>query len=143
MPHIPRSRFPIMTIHQAKGLEFDIVVLPELAGKLDGMAIRVPVPNGSVTDIVVNLERATSAEAINAALTEASQSTALQGILEVNNDEVVSADIIGNPHSSIVDGPSTNVLDGNMAKLLAWYDNEWGYSCRLVDFAGRLAEGLT
>jgi glyceraldehyde 3-phosphate dehydrogenase len=115
------------------------LVLPELAGKLDGMAIRVPVPDGSVTDIVVNLEKATSAEEINARLLEASQRPPLQGILEVNSDEVVSTDIVGNPHSSIVDAPSTSVLDGTMAKLLAWYDNEWGYSCRLVDLAGRLA----
>jgi glyceraldehyde-3-phosphate dehydrogenase/erythrose-4-phosphate dehydrogenase len=64
----------------------------------------------------------------------------LQGVLEVNSDEVVSADIVGNPHSSIVDAPSTNVLDGSMVKILAWYDNEWGYSCRLVDLAARLAK---
>jgi len=115
------------------------LVLPQLAGKLDGIAIRVPVPNGSVTDIVANLEKATSAEEINAQLLEASQKPPLQGILEVNDDQVVSSDIIGNPHSSIVDAPSTNVLDGTMVKLLAWYDNEWGYSCRLVDLAGRLS----
>jgi glyceraldehyde 3-phosphate dehydrogenase len=115
------------------------LVLPELAGKMDGMAIRVPVPDGSVTDIVVNLEKATSAEEINACLLQASQKPPLQGVLEVNSDEVVSADIVGNPHSSIVDAPSTNVLDGSMAKILAWYDNEWGYSCRLVDLAARLA----
>jgi len=114
------------------------LVLPELAGKLDGMAIRVPVPDGSVTDIVANLEKTTSAEEINTRLLEASQKPPLQGILEVSSDEVVSADIVGNPHSSIVDAPSTNVLDGTMVKLLAWYDNEWGYSCRLVDLAGRL-----
>jgi glyceraldehyde 3-phosphate dehydrogenase len=116
------------------------LVLPALAGKLDGMAIRVPVPDGSVTDIVANLEKATHAEEINARLLDASQKPPLQGILEVNSDEVVSADIIGNSHSSIVDAPSTNVLDGTMAKLLAWYDNEWGYSCRLVDLAERLAK---
>ncbi len=115
------------------------LVLPELAGKMDGMAIRVPVPDGSVTDIVVNLGKATSAEEINACLLEASQKAPLKGVLEVNSDEVVSADIVGNPHSSIVDAPSTNVLDGSMAKILAWYDNEWGYSCRLVDLAARLA----
>jgi glyceraldehyde-3-phosphate dehydrogenase type I len=115
------------------------LVLPELAGKMDGMAIRVPVPDGSVTDIVVNLEKATSAEEINACLLQASQKPPLQGVLEVNSDEVVSADIVGNPHSSIVDAPSTNVLGGSMAKILAWYDNEWGYSCRLVDLAARLA----
>ncbi|MGQ4810262.1 Glyceraldehyde-3-phosphate dehydrogenase [Candidatus Entotheonellaceae bacterium PAL068K] len=114
------------------------LVIPELAGKMDGMAIRVPVPDGSVTDIVANLGRATTAEAINACLLEASQKPPLQGILEVNDDEVVSADIVGNPHSSIVDAPSTAVLGGSMAKILAWYDNEWGYSCRLVEFAKRI-----
>ena len=115
------------------------LVLPELHGKLDGMAIRVPVPDGSVTDIVATLGKPTTAEEINARLLEASQKPPLQGVLEVNSDEVVSADIVGNPHSSIVDAPSTNVLGGTMAKLLAWYDNEWGYSCRLVDLAMRLA----
>jgi glyceraldehyde 3-phosphate dehydrogenase len=115
------------------------LVLPELRGKLDGMAIRVPVPDGSVTDIVATLDKSTTAEEINARLLEASQNPPLQGILEVNSDEVVSADIVGNSHSSIVDAPSTNVLGGTLAKLLAWYDNEWGYSCRLVDLAMRLA----
>jgi glyceraldehyde 3-phosphate dehydrogenase len=103
------------------------------------MAIRVPVPDGSVTDIVATLGKPTTAEEINARLLEASQKPPLQGVLEVNSDEVVSADIVGNSHSSIVDAPSTNVLGGTMAKLLAWYDNEWGYSCRLVDLAMRLA----
>jgi glyceraldehyde-3-phosphate dehydrogenase type I len=115
------------------------LVLPELAGKMDGIAIRVPVPDGSVTDIVADLEKAADATEINACLLAASQKPPLQGVLEVNSDEVVSADIVGNPHSSIVDAPSTNVLDGSMVKILAWYDNEWGYSCRLVDLSARLA----
>jgi glyceraldehyde 3-phosphate dehydrogenase len=114
------------------------LVLPELAGKMDGMAIRVPIPDGSVTDIVVQLEKSTSAKDINACLREASQRPPLQGILEVNDDQIVSVDIVGNPHSSIVDGPSTMVLNGNTAKILAWYDNEWGYSCRLAELSGRL-----
>jgi glyceraldehyde 3-phosphate dehydrogenase len=113
-------------------------VLPELAGKMDGMAIRVPVPDGSVTDIVVHLETATSAQEINARLREAAARPPLHGILAVSEDELVSVDVIGNPHSSIVDAPSTMVLGGTMAKLLAWYDNEWGYACRLAELAGRL-----
>jgi glyceraldehyde 3-phosphate dehydrogenase len=113
-------------------------VLPELAGKLDGMAIRVPIPDGSVTDIVVQLARSTTAEEINACLRAAAQRPPLQGILAVSDEELVSVDIIGNPHSSIVDAPSTQVLNGTMAKILAWYDNEWGYACRLAELAGRL-----
>jgi glyceraldehyde 3-phosphate dehydrogenase len=114
------------------------LVLPELAGKMDGMAIRVPIPDGSVTDIVVQLETATSAKEINACLREASHKPPLQGILEVCDDEIVSMDIVGNPHSSIVDAPSTMVLNGHTAKILAWYDNEWGYSRRLAELCGRL-----
>jgi glyceraldehyde 3-phosphate dehydrogenase len=114
------------------------LVLPELKGKMDGMAIRVPIPDGSVTDIVVQLEKSTRAKDINACLREASQRPPLQGILEVNDDQIVSVDIVGNPHSSIVDGPSTMVLNGTTAKILAWYDNEWGYSCRLAELSGRL-----
>jgi len=114
------------------------LVLPELAGKVDGMAIRVPVPDGSVTDIVAQLEHSTSANEINARLREAAARPPLQGILAVSDDELVSVDIIGNPHSSIVDAPSTMVLGGTMVKVLAWYDNEWGYTCRLAELAGRL-----
>lgn len=114
------------------------LVLPELQGKMDGMAIRVPIPDGSVTDIVAQLETATTAEAINARLREAAQQPPLNGILAVSDEELVSVDMIGNPHSSIVDAPSTRVLDGTLAKLLAWYDNEWGYACRLTELASRL-----
>jgi glyceraldehyde 3-phosphate dehydrogenase len=113
-------------------------VLPELAGKMDGMAIRVPVPDGSVTDIVAQLERSTSTKEINTRLREAAARPPLQGILAVSDDELVSVDSIGNPHSSIVDAPSTMVLEGTMAKVLAWYDNEWGYACRLAELAGYL-----
>jgi glyceraldehyde 3-phosphate dehydrogenase len=114
------------------------LVLPELSGKMAGMAIRVPVPDGSVTDIVAQLEKSTTAQEINACLRAASQQPPLRGILEVNDEEIVSVDVIGNPHSSIVDAPSTIVLNGTMAKILAWYDNEWGYSCRLAELADRL-----
>jgi glyceraldehyde 3-phosphate dehydrogenase len=114
------------------------LVIPELAGKMDGMAIRVPIPDGSVTDMVVQLETATSAKEINDRLREASHKPPLQGILEVCDDEIVSMDIVGNPHSSIVDAPSTMVLNGHTAKILAWYDNEWGYSRRLAELSSRL-----
>jgi glyceraldehyde 3-phosphate dehydrogenase len=114
------------------------LVIPELAGKMDGMAIRVPIPDGSVTDIVAELQRATDAQDINACLRDAAQRPPLQGILAVSDDELVSVDIIGNPHSAIVDALSTKVLNGTMAKVLSWYDNEWGYTCRLVELAPRL-----
>lgn len=114
------------------------LVLPELTGKMDGMAIRVPVPDGSVTDMVVHLETPTSAEELNGCLRAAAHCPPLQGILAVSDEELVSADILGNPHSAIVDACSTRVLNGTMAKLLVWYDNEWGYACRLAELAGRL-----
>ncbi len=114
-------------------------VLPGLEGKMDGMAIRVPLPDGSITDIVADLLKPTTPEEINSRLLEASRTPRLKGILAVNDEEIVSADIVGNSHSSIVDAPSTGVLDRTMAKILAWYDNEWGYSCRLVDLAARMA----
>lgn len=114
------------------------LVLPELAGKMDGMAIRAPISDGSVTDIVAQLETSASVKAVNACLREASQKPPLQGILAVSDDQLVSVDIVGNAHSSIVDAPSTMVLDDTLVKVLAWYDNEWGYSCRLAEFSGRL-----
>jgi len=117
------------------------LVIPELAGKMDGMAIRVPVPDGSVTDIVAELQRATDAKEINACLREAAQRPPLQGILAVSDDELVSVDIIGDPHSAIVDALSTKVLNGTMAKVLSWYDNEWGYACRLAELAPQLITG--
>lgn len=116
------------------------LVLPELEGKIDGMAIRVPIPNGSVTDIVAELAKPTSAEDVNACLRDASQRPPLKGVLAYSDEELVSIDIVGNPHSSIVDALSTRVLNGTMVKILAWYDNEWGYACRLTELAGRLME---
>jgi glyceraldehyde 3-phosphate dehydrogenase len=106
-------------------------VIPELTGKLDGVAMRVPVADGSVTDFVAELNREVTPEEINAAMKNASESY-LGGILEYCTDEIVSADIIDNYHSCIFDAPTTMVL-GNMAKIVGWYDNEWGYSCRVVD----------
>lgn len=113
-------------------------VLPELAGKMDGIAMRVPIPDGSVTDIVVQLGRQTSAEELNQCFREAAQKPSLQGILTVCEEEIVSIDIVGNAHSAIIDALSTRVLNGNVAKILSWYDNEWGYACRLAELACRL-----
>ncbi len=108
------------------------LVLPHLKGKLDGMAIRVPTPNVSVVDLVADLEKETTAEAVNAALKEAA-SGPLKGVLQYSEEPIVSIDLNGNPHSSIFDAPLTKVLEGNMVKVLSWYDNEWGYSTRLKD----------
>ena len=113
-------------------------VLPRLKGKLDGMAMRVPVPNGSTVDLVAELERPVTVEEVNAAFKRAAEGP-LAGILEYSEAPLVSTDIIGNPHSSIFDAGSTLVLGGNKVKVIAWYDNEWGYSQRVVDLIGRLA----
>ncbi|MEN2992040.1 MAG: type I glyceraldehyde-3-phosphate dehydrogenase [Bacteroidia bacterium] len=114
------------------------LVLPHLKGKLDGIALRVPVPDGSVTDFVALLKKPASKEAINAAFREAAQTT-LKGILEYTEDPIVSTDIIGNPHSCIFDAQSTMVI-GNMVRVLGWYDNEYGYACRTADLVVRLAQ---
>jgi len=115
-------------------------VIPELKGKLDGLALRVPVPDGSINDFVVVLKKEVTKEEVNAILREASE-TNLKGVLQYTEDPIVSADIIGNPHSSIADGLSTNVIGGRgrMIKVLSWYDNEWGFSCRLVDLLKLMA----
>ncbi len=106
-------------------------VIPDLKGKLEGMAIRVPTPTGSLVDFVANLKKETTAEEINAAVKKASQ-TSMKGIVEYTEEPLVSVDIIHNPHSSIFDALSTKSL-GKMVKILTWYDNEWGYSNRVVD----------
>jgi glyceraldehyde 3-phosphate dehydrogenase len=108
------------------------LVLPHLKGRLDGMAIRVPTPNVSVVDLVADLEKEATAESVNAALKEAADGP-LKGILQYSEGPLVSIDINGNPYSSILDSPLTKVLEGNMVKVLSWYDNEWGYSTRLKD----------
>jgi glyceraldehyde 3-phosphate dehydrogenase len=110
------------------------LVMPELKGKLDGYAMRVPTADVSVVDLSVKLARSTDAEAINGAM-QAAASGALKGILEYSDEPLVSIDFLGNRHSSILDAQNTRVMDGNFAKLLAWYDNEWGYSSRVVDLA--------
>jgi glyceraldehyde 3-phosphate dehydrogenase len=113
------------------------LVLPDLKGKLDGYAMRVPTFDVSVVDLSARLARKTSAEEINAAMKRAADGP-LKGILEYSTEELVSIDFLGNAHSSILDAPSTKVMNGDFAKLLAWYDNEWGYSCRVVDLAERM-----
>ena len=114
-------------------------VLPQLAGKLDGMAMRVPVPDGSTVDLVVELDKDVTVEEVNAAIRKAAEGP-LSGIMEYTEDPIVSTDIIGNPHSSIFDASGTQVLGGNLVKVMSWYDNEWGYSNRVVDLIERLAE---
>ena len=114
-------------------------VLPELKGKLDGISIRVPTPNVSVVDLVAQVEKETTAAAVNAAFAAAADDT-LKGILQVATDPLVSTDFKGNPHSSIVDAAYTSVMEGDFVKLLSWYDNEWGYSSRCVDLVKFLAK---
>ena len=115
-------------------------VLPELEGKLDGIAMRVPVPDGSVVDAVFTLEQDVTEAQLNEAVYEAAQSDRLANIIEYSTLPVVSTDIIGNPHSSIFDAPFTKVVEGNMVKTLNWYDNEWGYSNRVVDLIGLVSD---
>ncbi len=113
------------------------LVMPELAGRLDGMSMRVPVPDGSIVDLTCIVKTATDAKAVNAALAAAAAGP-LAGILKYTEAPLVSSDIIGDPHSSIVDGLLTAVLEGTMVKVFSWYDNEWGFSNRVVDLIGRL-----
>ncbi len=113
------------------------LVLPELNGRLSGMSVRVPVPDGSLVDLVVETEKETTAEAVNAVLKAASEGP-MKHVLGYTADEIVSSDIVGSPESSIVDSLSTDVLEGNLIKILTWYDNEWGYSNRLCDLAALL-----
>ncbi len=115
------------------------LVIPELQGKLTGMAMRVPVGTGSVVDLTTILAREATAEEINTAMREAAEGP-LKGILDYTEDPIVSSDIIGDSHSSIFVGDWTTVIDGNMAKTVSWYDNEWGYSCRTVDLVAKLAK---
>jgi len=115
------------------------LVLPELNGKLDGYAMRVPTPNVSVVDFVAVVKKPTTTEEVNKTLEE-SANNSLKGILAYTSDPVVSTDLLRNPNSSIVDSGLTKVLDGNLVKVVAWYDNEWGYSCRIVDLIAFLGK---
>ncbi|RPJ76825.1 MAG: aldehyde dehydrogenase, partial [Acidobacteria bacterium] len=113
-------------------------VIPALKGKMDGISMRVPTPNVSVVDLAVLIEKQATGDQVNAAFREAANGE-LKGILEYSEAPLVSIDFRGNPHSSILDAPYTKVMDGNFVKLLSWYDNEWGYSCRCIDLARLVA----
>jgi len=113
-------------------------VIPELKGRLNGMAMRVPVKDGSVVDLVAEVEKGTTIEAINSAMKKAAEGE-LKGIMEYSEEPLVSIDIVGNPHSCIFDSLSTMIMEENMVKVIGWYDNEWGYSNRVVDLITRLA----
>jgi glyceraldehyde 3-phosphate dehydrogenase len=115
------------------------LVLPELKGKFDGISVRVPTPNVSLVDVVMEVERETTTEEVNNALKNAAGEE-LQGILAFSSDPLVSIDFRGNPNSSIVDGEYTKVIGGNLVKVLSWYDNEWGYSCRVRDLVKFIAQ---
>jgi glyceraldehyde 3-phosphate dehydrogenase len=116
------------------------LVLPELKGKLSGFAVRAPVPTGSVVDLTIEAGRETTAEEINEAMRAAAGTDALTGILQYTEDPIVSSDIVTNPHSSIFDAGLTSVIDGTMVKAVSWYDNEWGYSNRVVELAQKVLE---
>ncbi len=117
------------------------LVIPEVEGKIDGMAMRVPTPNVSIVDLVANLGRDTSADEVNEAYRRAAGGS-LKGILRYEDAPLVSIDYVGNPHSSIIDGLSTSVIGGRMVKVISWYDNEWGYSTRCVDLARTIGQSL-
>lgn len=137
---------PHKDLRRARGAAINIVptttgaaisvteIMPSLKGKFDGMAIRVPVPVGSLCDVTFLLNKKTTIEAVNAEFIKAAKGK-LKGVLEASNEELVSSDIVGNPHSSIVDLKSTALVGGNLLKVVAWYDNEWGYSNRYVELA--------
>ena len=112
-------------------------VLPELKGKLDGISLRVPTPDASITDLVATLKKEVTIEEVNAAMKAAAEGS-MKGIMEYSEEPLVSADIIGNPHSNIFDALST-MVNGNMVKVAGWYDNEWGYSCRVVDLIKKIS----
>jgi glyceraldehyde 3-phosphate dehydrogenase len=113
-------------------------VIPEMKGRLDGVAVRVPTPDGSLIDLVVEVDKETSREAVNEAMRRASEGP-MRGILQYTEDPIVSIDVVGNPHSSVFDSLSTMVTHGNMIKVFSWYDNEWGFSCRMIDMLKRMA----
>ena len=117
------------------------LALPQLKGKLTGMAVRVPVPDGSLVDFTVQLKKSVTAEEVNAAMKTAARGP-LAGVLEYSEDPLVSIDVVGNPHSSVFDSLSTTVIGGDLVKVVSWYDNEWGYSSRLVDMVCEVAKEL-
>jgi glyceraldehyde 3-phosphate dehydrogenase len=114
------------------------LVIPELDGKLNGISVRAPIPTGSVVDLVCTVARETSVEEVNAAFAERADKGPLEGILKYSEDPIVSSDIVESPYSAIFDAPLTMVIDGHLVKVMAWYDNEWGYSNRVVDLVQRV-----
>ncbi len=117
--------------------------IPELKGLFDGLSIRVPIPTVSMADFTFLLKRKTSKEEINALLVAASKEPRFKGILGVTDEQLVSSDFIGSSYSAIVDLSLTQVVDGDLVKVVAWYDNEWGYSCRLAEMAVKVGKGIT
>jgi glyceraldehyde 3-phosphate dehydrogenase len=115
------------------------LVVPELKGKMSGVSLRVPVPDGSICDIAVDVARPTTRDEVNGVFKAASEKGPLKGYLEYTEAELVSHDIVGNPHSAIVDSLLTDVIGGTLVKVFAWYDNEWGYSNRMVDMVRLIA----
>ena len=134
-----RAALPTLTELRDGGAR---LVLPELQGKLSGMAVRAPVPTGSVVDLTCDVGKETSAEEINAAMKEAADGP-LSGILRYTEDPIVSTDIVGDPNSSIFDSEQTIVIDGKFVKVFSWYDNEWGYSNRCVELAEKVLQPAT
>jgi glyceraldehyde 3-phosphate dehydrogenase len=114
------------------------LVIPSLEGKLNGTAVRAPIPTGSLVDLVVVVQKETSVEEVNAAFSEAADTGDLEGILAYTDDPIVSSDIVESPYSSIFDSGLTMVTGGTLVKVLAWYDNEWGYSNRVVDLTQKV-----
>jgi glyceraldehyde 3-phosphate dehydrogenase len=114
-------------------------IIPELEGKVDGMAVRVPTPNVSLIDLTVETEKSTSVEEVNAAMKKAASEGPMASVFDFEDEQLVSSDFIGNPASSILDGPATQVLQGNFVKILSWYDNEWGFSNRMIDLAKHMS----
>ena len=117
------------------------LVIPELAGKLNGFAVRAPVPTGSLVDLTIEAGRETTADELNALFRWHSEVGPLQGILDYSDEAFVSSDIVGSPYSAVLDAPLTTVVDGTQVKVVAWYDNEWGYSNRLVELAAKVMAG--
>jgi len=118
------------------------LVIPELDGKLNGFAVRVPTPTGSLVDLTVEAERATTKEEVNAAFAAAAAEGPLMGILDYTEDPIVSSDIVKSTYSSVFDSGLTSVIDGTQVKVVSWYDNEWGYSTRLVELAARVGASI-
>jgi glyceraldehyde 3-phosphate dehydrogenase len=117
------------------------LVIPELEGKLHGFAVRAPVPTGSLVDLTVEVTTPTSVEEVNATFVARADAGSLHGILDYSEEPLVSSDVIKSPYSAIVDSGLTSVIDGTQVKVVAWYDNEWGYSNRLVELAGKVLVG--